>query len=762
MRKWALAASMLGLVYGHAAEARAPRFAATVVRTAYGIPHVSARDWRGAGYGVGYAYAQDNLCLLAEQLVTTAGERSRYFGPKESADLGSGRIDNLSSDIFFKSVIDLPMLRHGLSSQEPGAVQMLTGYIAGYNRWLRELGPARVPVACRGKPWVRPMTMDDALRVNDTLMQLTSVAFAAAFVAAQPPGKAQAATATSAPGPVDLTGIAHNDWGSNGWVFGGDVTSDGRGLLVGNPHFPWNGPGRFWQMHVTIPGVYDVMGAGLAGSPLPTIGFNHDIAWTHTVTAAQHFTLFELKIDPADPTAYLVDGKSEKMGRRTISVAMPDGAAPVERTLYTTRFGALVAMPTLGLSWSTKRAFAFREANHGNQRALGTWMAIGRAHNVGAVRSAIERTLGIPWVNTLVVDRKGDAMHADVTAVPNVSTAKVKDCATPLSALVASRVVLLDGSRSACDWDKTPGTPVAGLLPASQQAVWLRRDYLANSNDSYWLSNPHAPYATLSPILGPARTERTLRTRSGLIEIDRWLNESTPGRKIDREAAKMLAFADHSLAAELVMDPLLALCADKAEVAAACAALKGWDRRFDLDSRGAHLFSTFWLSVEAQPNLWAVKFDPADPVHTPRDLVTSGATGVKLIAALADAAAKLGKAGIALDARWGDVQYTPRGAERIPIHGAHGLLGVLNVIINEPAPGGVKPKHGSSYVQVVGFDAAGPIADAVLTYSQSTDPASPWFADQTKLYSGKGWHRLPFTPAQIAADGGDHPLRLRE
>lgn len=761
MRKWMLAATVLGLAHGHAAEARAPRFAATVVRTAYGIPHVSARDWRGAGYGVGYAYAQDNLCLLAEQLVTTAGERSRYFGPKESADLGSGRIDNLSSDLFFRSVIDLPALRRGLSHQEPGAVQLLTGYIAGYNRWLRDLGPARVPVACRGKPWVRPMTMDDALRVNDTLMQLTSVAFAAAIVAAQPPGAAQAAAMTTGPGPFGLTDVGRNDWGSNGWVFGGDVTGDGRGLLVGNPHFPWNGPGRFWQMHVTIPGIYDAMGSGLAGSPLPTLGFNRDIAWTHTVTAAQHFTLFELKIDPADPTAYLVDGKSEKMGRRTISVAMPDGTAPVERTLYTTRFGALVAMPALGLSWSAKRAFAFREANHGNQRALGTWMAIGRAHSVGEVRSAIERTLGIPWVNTLVVDRKGDAMHADVTAVPNVSIAKAKDCATPLSALVASRVVLLDGSRGACDWDKTPGTPVAGLLPAGQQAVWLRRDYLANSNDSYWLSNPHTPYATLSPILGPAQTERTLRTRSGLIEIERWLN-GAPGRKIDREAGKALILANHSLAAELVMDPLLALCAGKAEVAAACAALKGWDRKFDLDSRGAHLFSTFWLAVQAQPGLWAVKFDPADPVHTPRDLVTSGASGAKLIAALADAAGKLGKDGIALDARWGDVQYAPRGTERIPIHGADGLLGVLNVIINEPAPGGVKPKHGSSYIQIVGFDAAGPIADAVLTYSQSTDPASPWYADQTRLYSRKGWHRLPFTPAQIAADGGDHPVRLRE
>ena len=39
------------------------------------------------------------------------------------------------------------------------------------------------------------------------------------------------------------------------------------------------------------------------GTPIPTLGFNKDVAWTHTVTAARHFTFYQLKLDPADPTA---------------------------------------------------------------------------------------------------------------------------------------------------------------------------------------------------------------------------------------------------------------------------------------------------------------------------------------------------------------------------------------------------------------------------------------------------------------------------
>ncbi len=746
---------------GVPAQAKAPRFAATITRTTYGIPHIRASNWGGLGYGVAYAYAQDNLCMLAEEFATVAGTRSRWFGPKDTATLGFDRIDNLSSDLFFRTIVDLPALRSGFVKASPATQALVRGYIAGYNKALRDLGPQGVPVACRGKGWVRPIALDDMLRLTEKQMLLaSSLALAPFVVHASPPGTVQASV-TPGEDPLRPRDIG---FGSNGWAFGSDVTADKRGLLVGNPHFPWNGPSRFYEMHLTVPGKYDAMGVTLAGGPIVTLGFNKDIAWTHTVTAAQHFTVFELKLDPADSTAYLVDGKSEKMRRTTVSVPMPDGAAPVARTMYATRYGHVVTNPLAGFVWDKTKAFALRDANHNNQRALDTWLAIGQAHNVGEVRAAVEKTLGIPWVNTITADRAGNALHADVTAVPNVSTAKVKDCATPLSAVLAGRLVLLDGSRSACDWDKAPGTAVAGLMPARDQAVLERRDYVANSNDSYWLSNPKAPSIVRSPILGGAETARTLRTRSGLIEIERRLNgtDGLPGTQVDHARAEAMAFANKSLAAELAVDPLLALCSGQDDLKAACAALAGWDRRFDLDSRGAYLFAAFWDGVKPMPGRWTVPFDKADAVHTPRDLVTSGAQGASLLTALRAAVARLGKEGIALDARWGDVQFAVRGSEHIPIHGAAGSLGVLNVQQSDVVTGGIVPKHGTSYIQVVGFDTDGPVADALLSYSQSTDPASPYYGDQTRAFSVKKWHRLPFTPAQIAADGGTKVVRISE
>ena len=85
----------------------------------------------------------------------------------------------------------------------------------------------------------------------------------------------------------------HSPFGSNATAIGGDDTTTGRGELLGNPHFPWRGRYRFTQQQLTIPGQYDVAGASLIGSPVVNIGWNKDVAWSHTVSTAYRFTPYE-------------------------------------------------------------------------------------------------------------------------------------------------------------------------------------------------------------------------------------------------------------------------------------------------------------------------------------------------------------------------------------------------------------------------------------------------------------------------------------
>src|SRR5204863_10148206 len=93
---------------------------ATVRRTTHGIPHVQASDWDGLGYGYGSAFAQDNLCQIADSYVTVNAERSQYLGPDASSALraNSTNPNNLNSDIFFKRIIDDNVIE-GLLAKAP-------------------------------------------------------------------------------------------------------------------------------------------------------------------------------------------------------------------------------------------------------------------------------------------------------------------------------------------------------------------------------------------------------------------------------------------------------------------------------------------------------------------------------------------------------------------------------------------------------------------------------------------------------------------
>ena len=103
----------------------------------------------------------------------------------------------------------------------------------------------------------------------------------------------------------------------------------------------------------------------------------------------------------------------------------------------------------------------------------------------------------------------------------------------------------------------------------------------------------------------------------------------------------------------------------------------------------------------------------------------------------------------------GSVQFPLIVAERIPLHGGEEMEGVLNNLGSQFAPGvgpkGAQIDYGSSYIQAVTFDDRGPVAQAILTYGQSSNPASPHASDQMRLFSKKQWPVLPFHAADVSA-----------
>ena len=310
-----------------------------------------------------------------------------------------------------------------------------------------------------------------------------------------------------------------------------------------------------------------------------------------------------------------------------------------------------------------------------------------------------------------------------------------------------------------------------GLTPIERLPVAVRSDWVHNSNDSFFHTHPAQRFGAISPLVGDD-VIRQLRTRAGLIELPELLATGP----VTLQGMQRQLFANRIFAAEQVLPDLLAACAASPgspgspgattpEARDGCAALRGWDRRSDLDSRGAHLFREFWRAAMSLPKLWRVPLDKARPVQTPTGLNLADAeVAAKVWEALASAVKKVRGAGFALDATLAEVQRPAITDEAIALHGGHGSEGVLNYLGDNAAAGigpkGLRIDYGTSYVQTVTFDARGPVAEALLTYGQSTDPASPHVADQLRLYSKKVWPRLPFHAEDVARERVGPVLRL--
>src|SRR3954452_9555981 len=197
-----MGAVLLVLVCACDAATAGTPYQAKIRRTAYGIPHIEAKNYTGLGYGYGYANAQDNICVLAETYVTVDAERARWFGPGGSyLQRGNGfEANNLDSDFFFQQIIDSGIIDRLLEKPPPDGIQpegrdVVRGYVAGYNKYLADVGGAngiRDP-ACHGKPWVRPITEAEAYR---RFYQLSLLASGDVAI----PGIAKAAPPTPASG----------------------------------------------------------------------------------------------------------------------------------------------------------------------------------------------------------------------------------------------------------------------------------------------------------------------------------------------------------------------------------------------------------------------------------------------------------------------------------------------------------------------------------------------------------------------------------
>ncbi|MEM9461867.1 MAG: penicillin acylase family protein [Myxococcota bacterium] len=784
---WILALSSIGLGASGCLELPVEpqdyEYRAVIRWTDHGVPHILAEDIDSAIYGQAYAFARLNGCVLADQVLKVRSERAMFFGAGQDDEHVRSDLVIKALEVYDNAEAELP--------QQPAQIQsMLQAYADGYNDFVAQRGDQ---LPCAEQPWLRSISPTDLFAYYIELGMLASSRQAHEFYwAAQPPG-----SASLEPAQGSVADIRTHRPGSNGWGIGRDRSANGHGMLVANPHFPWQGELKLFESHLRVPGTLDVYGASLMGVVGTLIGFNESVAWTHTVSDGQRLVVYNLELDPADPLRYMFDGQSMPLEAQTheVMVLQEDGAlTPASRTFYRSHHGLLASLPPL--LWSNERAYAIRDANASNVAMISQFIGMNLARGMDDFQRVHDEQQGIPWVNTISTSKDGRAWYIDSTPTANLSPEAIDYFLQPpldedgiLTGLIydLAGLVMLPGNRSAFDWVVAEGARDPGLLPVTDVPRLERSDFVFNANDSHWLSNPLEPLTGFSPLHGFEQTPRSPRTRMNahMLLDEEGLYSGVDG-KFDLAELRDAILSNHGMMELLLRDAVVDRCQGQTtteteaygavDIAPACTVLSTWDGTLDTDSVGAivwrELLGDFGASDRFDAGaLFAEAFDPASPVKTPRTL----AEGERVLEALAGAVVKLEQAGIALDTPLGEVQHTVRAGERIPIHGGGSAEGVANLVfygglsttLDEPLSQGTLVdegsgtglsdqgyviNYGSSFVMAMQFTDGDPEAYALLTYGQSDDPRSPYHVDQTRRFSQKDWRKVSWTEDDIEAD----------
>jgi penicillin amidase len=391
----------------------------TIARDADGIPTITAQDDDDLAFGLGFAHAQDRLFQMELQRRYGAGRLAELFGAAAVPLDTQMRVLGLyrAADAAFAKLS--PQVQHGIEA-----------YSAGVNAYLANRGLALPPefelLRLKPEPWKPADTlvwgklMDFQLGGNyrgellRARMAQTVSADDMAFLYPDYPKDAPRTLAALLPlyrhlpfsqMYAALPEAMGPHYASNNWVVDGAHTTSGKPLLANDPHLGFATPG-FWYLARLKTPQHDIEGATAAGVPLVIIGHNEKIAWGFTTTTADIEDLFIEKLDPNDPSRYMVaDGNL--LFRTRIETINVRGGQPVTITVRATRHGPVVTdmLPpgTIDSGYVMALQTTFLDDDDTSAEAL--W-DIDRATDWASFKEGLKRLVGPPQ-NIVYADSGG-------------------------------------------------------------------------------------------------------------------------------------------------------------------------------------------------------------------------------------------------------------------------------------------------------------------------------------------------------------------
>jgi acyl-homoserine-lactone acylase len=527
----------------------------------------------------------------------------------------------------------------------------------------------------------------------------------------------------------------HRDVGSNAWAFAPSRTTSGRAILLRNPHLSW-GPGwdnRYYEAHITVPGVIDFYGDFRIGFPLYfNGGFNAHLGWATTNNDTDLEEIYAFEVDPDRPDHYRFDGGAVPLERHTVTVEWKngDGLATETREFWRTPLGPVVDR-------GEGRIYVVHSPEWGETRKTEQFLRMMQARNLDEWRAALRMRAHVEQ-NLTYADRDGNIFYVWNAAIP--------------------RLPHPSGGDTTAVPARTPRDVWTELWPFDSLPQLLNPPggYLQNANNPFHFTN-------LEAVIDSARWPDNF-PRPGLGLRGQLSLRLAAGRpKVSLEDVVRMKHDPRMLLAERLKGDLVATVratGPQGEIADAIALIERWDGTVSADARGGTLFEAWFrrymAADSANPGSYDERWErafrqpwtAADPVGTPRGIANPDLAVAAFAAAIAELTTDFGR----WDVAWGDVHRIRVGDMDLPANGCSGELGCFRVFGFRPSADNTRWEvaRGDAWVLAVEFGARGPRAYSILAYGESDDPASPHHTDQAAMFARGELKRVAFTEREIA------------
>ncbi len=645
-----------------------------IVRDTWGVPHIFSKTDAGVAYGLAWAHAEDDFKTIQLGFLAGKAMMGQYSGKSGAT------IDYIIQFLRCRELVD-QKYEQDIS---PAFKTILQAYCDGINAYAKAhpketLFRRMFPVTPKDMLTYSVLQLaisagvDKALRqiTNGTIPQLTS----------WKPG------------------------GSNAYAFNSKITSDGNTYLAINSHQPLEGPVAWYEAHLASEEGWNIVGALFPGSPIILHGCNEYLGWAHTVNYPDKLDVYQLEINPTNKNQYKVDGQWKGLERRVVPLKVKIAwlRISVKKDAFSSIYG-----PTM---ITKKGTFALRTGALMEIRALEQWYRMNKSKNFTQFKQALSIN-AISGFNIIYADRFDTIYY--------VSNGKI-----PLRNKGFAWNTTIPGNTSQTLWtDFHPFNSLPQVLQPSS-------GYIFNSNHS-----PFNATATQDNIkvenYDPTMSYETNNNNRS----ERFMELIKDYATVRYEDMKRIKY-DLQLPSQIHYntncDTLFLLNEnDYPALTPLIRSLKTWDRRADVDSKAATLFSILYYKVVEEQENGA----------TYRSLSTS-----KSIDLLIYTKRYLEKHFGTTEVPLGRYQKLERGKKSVPLPG---IPDVISSMRSAPSKNGmVKGEQGESYIELIKFTKQGPVIESVNCYGASSRPDSPHYADQMELFAKQKTKPMTLDKAQV-------------